>query len=62
MDFAFWADDRVKLQESEKRDKYQDFGKELKKNCDMKVTVTPIVIDALGKSPKDWYRDWMTWK
>ena len=41
-------------------------GKELKKLWNMKVTplqlVSPIrtVISALGKSPKDWYRDWTT--
>ena len=26
----------------------------------MKVTVTPIVIDALGTVTKDWYREWRT--
>ena len=30
MDFAVLADHRVKLKESEKRDKYQDFARELK--------------------------------
>ena len=36
--------------ESEKRDKYLDFGRELKKRWTKKVTVIPIVIGALGTS------------
>ena len=34
MDFAFPADHRVKLKECEKRDKYLDLAKELKKNME----------------------------
>ena len=48
MDFAVPADRRVKLKESQKRDKYQDLARELKKLWNMKVTVIPIVIGALG--------------
>ena len=43
MDFAVPDDHRPKLKESEKRDKYLDLARELKKLCNMKVTVVPIV-------------------
>ena len=42
----------VKLKESEKKDKYQDLAWELKKLWNMKVTVVPIVIGALGTVTK----------
>ena len=48
MDFAVPADHRVKLKESEKRNKYLDLARELKKLRNMKVTLIPIVTDALG--------------
>ena len=48
MDFAVPADHKVKLKESEKRDKYLDFARELKKLWNMKDIVIPIVIGALG--------------
>ena len=48
MDFGFLIDNRVKLKEREKKDKYIDFARELKKLWNMKVTVIPIVIGALG--------------
>ena len=48
MDFAVLADHRVKLKESEKRDKYRDLASEWKKLWNKKVTVIVIVIDALG--------------
>ena len=38
----------VKLRESEKKDKYLDLAREQKKLYDVKVTVIPIVIGALG--------------
>ena len=41
-----------KLKENEKRDKYLDLARELKKLRNMKVTVMPIVIDALVTIPK----------
>ena len=43
---------RVKLKESEKRDKYEDLARELKTLWNMKVTVIPTVIGALGTIPK----------
>ena len=48
MDFAVLAGHRVILKGSEKNDKYLDLAKELKKLWNMKVTIIPIVIDALG--------------
>ena len=40
MDFAVLADHRVKLKESEKKDKYLDLARELKKLLNMKVSDT----------------------
>ena len=48
VDIAVPAAHRVKLKESKKRDKYQDLARELKKLWNMKATVIPIVIGALG--------------
>ena len=48
MDFAVQADHKVKLKESQKRDKYLDLARELKKLWNIIVTVIPIVIGALG--------------
>ena len=52
MDLAGLADHRVKLKESEKKYKYQDPVRELSKLCNMKVTVVPTVIGALGTVTK----------
>ena len=48
-DFAILPDKRITLNESEKRDKYQELARELKKRklWIMKVTVIPIVNDEL---------------
>ena len=48
VDFAFPADHRINLKESEKKDKYLDLARELKKLWNMKVTIVPIVTGALG--------------
>ena len=48
MDFTALADHWVKLKESEKKDKYVDLARELKKLWNMKITIIPIVIGALG--------------
>ena len=50
--FAALADHRVKLKESEKKDKNLDLAREQKKLWNMKVTVIPIVIVALAKVTK----------
>ena len=52
VDFAVLADHWVKLKESEKKDKYLDLGRELKKLWNMKGTVILIVIGALGTVTK----------
>ena len=52
VDFAVPADHRIKLKECEKRDKYLDFARELKKLWNMKVTIIPIVIGAFGMITK----------
>ena len=52
VDFAVPADHRIKLKESEKRDKYLNLARKLKKLWNMKVTVIPIVIGTLGTVTK----------
>ena len=47
MDFSLLADDRVKLKENEKKDKYLDFAQELKKNS-VTWTVIAIIIGTLS--------------
>ena len=51
-DFAVLADHRIKLKECEKKDKYLDLARELKKLWDMKVTIVPIMISAFGSITK----------
>ena len=48
VDFAVPTDHKLKLKESEKK----DLARELKKLWNMKVTVIPVVIWALGTVPK----------
>ena len=48
MDFAVSADHRVKLKESEKKDKHFDLAREFFKKWNMNVTIVPTVIGALG--------------
>ena len=49
-----WMYHRVKIKENEKRDKYLDLAKELKKTLwDMRAMVISTVISALGTIPKD---------
>ena len=52
VDFAVSADHRIKLKECEKRDKYLDLARELKKLWNMMVTIVPIVIGAFGTVTK----------
>ena len=52
VDFAAPADHRIKLKECEKRDKYLDLARELKKLWNMLVTIIPIVIGAFGTVTK----------
>ena len=55
MDFAIPADHRVKLKENEKKNRYLDLARELKKTnklWNMKVKFIPIVINVLGTVTK----------
>ena len=46
------TDHRGKLKESEMKDKYLKLTRELPKMCNMKVSLMPNVIGALGDVPK----------
>ena len=48
VDFAVPADHIIKLKECEKKDKYLDLARELRKLWNMKVTITSIVIRVFG--------------
>ena len=48
VDFVVSVDLGIKLKESEKKDKYLDLPRELKKLWNMKVTIVPIVIGVFG--------------
>ena len=52
VDFAVPADHRIKLKECEKKEKYLDLARELKKLWNMQVTIIPIVIGAFGTVTK----------
>ena len=54
VDFAVPADHRIKLKECEKKDKYLDLtrGLKKKKQWNMKVTIIPIVIGVFGTVSK----------
>ena len=50
------------MKECEKKDKYLDLARELKKLWNMKVTIISIVIGAFGTVTKGLLKDWRTWK
>ena len=52
VDFAVLADHRIKLRECEKKDKYLDLARELKKLWNMRVSIVPVVISAFGTVTK----------
>ena len=52
VDFAVPADHRIKQKESEKKDKYLDLARELKKLWNRQVKIIPIVIGAFGTVTK----------
>ena len=58
MNFAVSNDHRVKFKEKEKKDKYLDLARELKKTVDIKVTLIPIVIGALSTVTKGLIQGW----
>ena len=57
VDLAVSADQRVKLKESEKKGKYLDLSRELKKPWNMKVTIILIVIGDFGTVTKGFLKD-----
>ena len=52
VDFVVLAYHRIKLRESEKKDKYLDLARQLKILWNMRVTIIPIVIGAFGTVTK----------
>ena len=52
VDFAVQVHHRINQKESEKKNKYLDLARELKKLWSMQVTVIPIVIGAFGTITK----------
>ena len=52
VDFTVPPDHRIKLKESEKKDKYLDFARELKKLWNIKMKIIPMVIGAFGTITK----------
>ena len=52
VDFAVLDDHRLKLKECEKKDKYLDLARELKKLWNMQVTIIPTVIGVFGTETK----------
>ena len=58
VDFAVPADHSVRLKESERKEKYVDLARELKKNklWNMKVTFIPIVIGTISTVTKWWVK------
>ena len=64
MDIAVPSEHRIKLKESEKKDKYLDLARDLKKLLNMKVTIMRIVIGAFSTVTKGLLkgRDWRTWR
>ena len=52
VDFAVPADHGIKLNECEKKDKYLDLARELKKLWNIKLTIVPIVIGTFGTITK----------
>ena len=52
MDIVVPADHKIKLKESEKKDKYLDLARELKKPWNMKVIEIPIAVGAYWNNPQ----------
>ena len=56
VEFAVPADHGMKLKESEKKDKYLNLARELKKLWNMKVTIIAIVVGAFGSVTKGLFK------
>ena len=57
VDFVVPADLRIKLKECEKKDKYLDLARGLKKLWNMQATIIPIVIGAFGTVTKGFLKE-----
>ena len=62
VDFAVPAGHRIKMKECEKKDKYLNFAKKLKKLWSMKVATIPIVIGAFGAAIKGLFKGLEGWE
>ena len=51
-DFVVPGDSRIKEKEKDKREKYQELGRELQKIWNVKVKIIPLVVGSLGAMPK----------
>ena len=60
--FAVLADRRIKLKECEKKDKYLDLARELKKLWNMKVSIVPSVIGAFSTETEILLKARRIWK
>ena len=52
VDFAVPADHRIEISQHRKIENYQDLKRELQKLWNLKTSILPIVIGALGTTPK----------
>ena len=52
LDFAVPGDSRIEEKKKEKIEKYQDLRKELRKICNMRVKIIPLVVGSLGTIPR----------
>ena len=62
MNFAIPPDYSVKIKESEKINEYLDLARELKMLWNMRVTVIPMVVGALGTVAKSLEKELRNWK
>ena len=62
VDFAVPTNHKVKIIESKKRDKSSNLTGELRKLWNIRVTVIPVIIGALGAVPQSLERGWKRWK
>ena len=62
VNFAVLANHRVKLKESEKRNKYLDLARELKKTMRLESDGDTNCNWRARYSHQNWFRDWRTWK
>ena len=53
VDFEVPYDTKVNTKEVEKIENYKDLARELRKLCTMKVTIIPVIVGALGTTPKN---------